>query len=57
MGLPSIAEDLVRDINRHAEVVLAGVEAMAAADKAPSQVLNRAGIEYASVITQIAFPL
>ena len=31
VGLPSIAEDLVRDINRHAEVVLAGVDAMASA--------------------------
>ena len=29
-GLPSIAEDLVRNINRHAEVVLEGVDAMAA---------------------------
>ena len=29
-GLPSIAEDLVRNINRHAEVVLEGVHAMAA---------------------------
>ncbi|GAX76207.1 hypothetical protein CEUSTIGMA_g3651.t1 [Chlamydomonas eustigma] len=49
-GVPGMAEDLVRDINRHAEVVLAGREALLqAADMQQQQPVDERGLKDVSI--------